>query len=201
MTRPVSLCCLDMEGVLVPEIWIEVARRFKINALKLTTRDVPDYNQLMRYRIGILRKENIRLRDIQNVIGKMKPLPGAGKFLAKLRQRGPVIVLSDTYYEFAGPLMEKLGQPALFCNRLRIDKRGFISGYTLRLKDGKKKTVSTLKQLGFFVAAAGDSYNDLTMLREADRGVLFNPPQSILKKCRGMSVAYDYGRLLKLLVN
>jgi phosphoserine/homoserine phosphotransferase len=116
-----------MEGVLVPEIWVEVARRFRLEALKLTTRDVPDYDKLMRYRLGILRKENIRLRDIQRVIGRMQPLSGAKPFLLKLRQAMPVVILSDTYYEFAGPLMEKLDLPVLFCNWLRVDKKGFIS--------------------------------------------------------------------------
>lgn len=201
MGKGASICCLDMEGVLVPEIWIEVSRRFKIEALKLTTRDVPDYDQLMKYRLGILRRENIKLRDVQKVIGKMRPLPGAKKFLTKLRRAMPVIILSDTYYEFAGPLMQKLDSPALFCNWLKIDKRGFISGYVLRQRDGKKKSVIALKSLGFNVKAAGDSYNDLTMLRASNRGVLFNPPQIILKKCRGFSVAYDYDRLLKLLLH
>lgn len=196
-----SLCCLDMEGVLVPEIWIEVARGFRLEALKLTTRDVPDYDKLMRYRLGILRKENIRLRDIQCVIGRMQPLPGARPFLLKLRKAMPVVILSDTYYEFAGPLMEKLDLPVLFCNCLRVDKKGFIARHVLRQKDGKKKAVTALKKLGFCIKAAGDSFNDLTMLREADQGVLFNPPKTILKQCRGFSVAYDYARLLKLLLN
>ncbi len=191
--------CLDLEGVFVPEIWIEVSKRFKLKSLRLTTRDIPDYDKLMKYRIGILKKEGIRLRDIQKVIAGIQPLPGARKFLDRLRALGPVIILSDTFYQFAGPLMEKLGRPALFCNTLQTDSKGFISGYKLRQKDGKRKAVQALKKTGFSVAAAGDSYNDLTMIRTAARGVLFNPPQSILKTCRDIPVARTYQQLFSKL--
>jgi phosphoserine / homoserine phosphotransferase len=193
--------CLDLEGVLVPEIWIGVSKKFRMPSLKLTTREIPDYDKLMKYRIGILKKEGIRLRDIQNVIATLRPLPGAKVFLDRLRKKGQVIILSDTFYEFAGPLMAQLGFPTLFCNQLHTGKSGFISGYTLRQKDGKKKAVKALHKIGFQVAAAGDSYNDLTMLRTADRGVLFNPPESIRKDCKDLPAVFHYKALLEKLVS
>lgn len=194
------ICCLDMEGVLLPEIWIHVAKHFKLGALKRTTRDEPDYDKLMKFRLDLLRREKIKLKDIQKVIRELKPLPGAADFLKKLRHLGPAIILSDTYYEFALPLMMHLGDATLFCNWLETDKQGFISGYVLRQKDGKRKTVEALKNIGFRVHAAGDSYNDLTMLEAADKGVLFNPPDSILESHPHMLVARDYKTLLRLLM-
>ncbi len=193
------IVCLDMEGVLLPEIWIHAAKRFKIEALKRTTRDEPDYDKLMRFRLDLLRREGIKLKDLQKIIGELKPLPGAAAFLKKLRGRYPVLILSDTYYEFALPLMKKLGDATLFCNWLKVDKQGFISGYVLRQKDGKRKAVEALKNIGFTVFAAGDSYNDLTMIEASDKGVLFNPPASILKSHPHLPVARNYGALLKLL--
>lgn len=191
--------CLDLEGVLVPEIWIGVAEKFKMESLRLTTRDIPDYDKLMKYRIGILKKAGIRLRDIQKVISTLCPLPGAQKFLDGLRKSGSVIILSDTFYEFAGPLMAHLGYPAIFCNRLITGRQGFISGFKLRQRDGKRKAVKGLQKLGFQIAAAGDSYNDLTMLRTAQHGVLFNPPPSIAKACRDLPTAYSHPELLSKL--
>ena len=196
---PVAFC-LDLEGILLPEIWVQVARRFGVAALKRTTRDEPDYDKLMRYRLGLLRKEGIRLRQIQRVIGRMRPLPGAAAFLARLKGEGPVVILSDTYYEFAGPLMEKLGRPVLLCNRLEAGRDGFISGYFLRQKNGKRNAVRAFKSLGFTVRAVGDSYNDLGMLLAADRGVFFNPPASIRKEHPELPVASDYSRLFQRLV-
>ena len=193
----VWIYCLDLEGVLVPEIWIGVAKKFRMDSLKLTTRDISNYDKLMKYRIGILKKAGIRLKDIQQVIAGIKPLPGAVKFLDALREKGPVIILSDTFYEFAGPLMKQLGRPALFCNTLQADSKGFISGYKLRQKDGKRKAVLALKKAGFSVAAAGDSYNDLTMIQTAERGILFHPPASILKSHKKIPAVYSYSRLLK----
>ena len=190
---------MDLEGILLPEIWIAVAARFKVKALRLTTRDVPDYDKLMRYRLRILKKEGIRLRDIQRVIGGLQPLPGARQFLEKLHREGPVIILSDTYYEFWQPVMHKLGCPVLFCNRLGTDRKGFISSYHLRQKDGKRKAVRAIQQCGFHVRAVGDSYNDLAMLKEADVGVLFNPPASIRKDHPKFPVARNYQELLRLL--
>ncbi len=191
------VCCLDLEGVLLPEIWINVARRSGVKALKLTTRDIPDYDELMRYRIGIMRKEGIRLRDIQKVIARMKPLPGARRFLKQLQDRHPVIILSDTFYEFAGPLMRQLGSPTLFCHDLKISRSGFITGYRLRQKDSKRKAVEGLQKIGFEVAAAGDSYNDLSMLKAAERGILFNPPESIRKEYPRFPVSRSYSSLFQ----
>ena len=199
MKKP-KVFCLDLEGILLPEIWIQVARRFRVEGLKLTTRDEPDYDKLMRYRLRLLRKKEIRLRDIQRVIGQMRPLPGAEKFLAKLKAAGPVIILSDTYYEFMQTVMGKLRHPALFCNSLQADQRGFLSGYRLRQREGKRKAVQALKTLGFQVRAVGDSYNDLGMLKAADRGVFFNPPPSIRKEYPQFPAARSYSRLLRLLL-
>ncbi len=190
------ICCLDLEGVLIPEIWINVAKKTGLKALELTTRDEPDYDKLMRYRLAILKKEGIRLRDIQAVIRGMSPLPGAKGFLEKLRSAYQVIILSDTYYEFAGPMMKKLGSPALFCNWLSADKKGFIADYHLRQKNGKKEAVRAIRGLGFKVVAAGDSYNDIAMLKTADRGILFRPPAKIAKQFPSFPVTTTYPQLL-----
>lgn len=193
------IICLDLEGVLVPEIWIAVAKETKIAELKLTTRDIPDYDVLMKRRIGILKKEGIKLKDIERVIATIKPLPGARVFLDRLRRDRQVIILSDTFYEFAAPLMKRLGWPTLFCNWLDSDSKGFISGYRLRQIDGKKKSVLALKSLGFVVKAAGDSYNDLSMLKSADKGVFFNPPSKIAAENPSIPVTTTYTQLLKAL--
>lgn len=192
-----DICCLDLEGVLVPEIWIQVSKKTGIDDLKFTTRDIPDYDALMRRRLKILRKEKIRLKDIQNVIARIKPLPGARAFLDKLRAQHQAVILSDTFEEFATPLMKQLGMPTIFCNSLRVDKKGFIAGYSLRQKDGKRKAVEGLKRIGFRVHAAGDSYNDITMLKAADKGVLFNPPANIRREFPRFKVAKNYSNLLK----
>ncbi len=195
-----AVVCLDLEGVLVPEIWIEVSRKTKIKELSLTTRDIPDYDVLMRRRIDILRRHHIQLKHIQRVIAAMSPLPGAKPFLDKLRSRGQVIILSDTFYEFAMPLMKKLGYPALFCNQLIVGSDGYISGYTLRQKNGKEKAVKALQQINFSVHAAGDSYNDITMLKAAEKGVLFNPPDRIVKEFPRLKVTRRYRDLLAALL-
>lgn len=194
-----QFCCLDLEGVLLPEIWIEVARRFEIQDLRLTTRDIPDYDDLMRYRLKILRRHRIRLQDIQGVIAGMKPLPGARSFLKRLQPNFQIAILSDTYYEFAMPLMKKLDYPTLICNWLEVTRSGFISGYVLRQRDGKRKFVQSLKRTGFRVVAAGDSYNDLSMLQAADRGILFNPPPTIREKYPTFPVAHDHATLAKII--
>jgi len=194
------ICCLDLEGVLIPEIWINVAKKTGIKALEVTTRDEPDYDKLMRYRLGILKKEGIKLRDIQAVIKRMEPLPGAKAFLRKLQEQYQVIILSDTYYEFAGPMMKKLGNPTLFCNWLSEDKNGFIGNYHLRQKNGKKEAVRALKGLGFSVVAAGDSYNDIAMLKAADRGILFRPPAKIVRQFQKFPVTHTYQELLAAFV-
>jgi phosphoserine/homoserine phosphotransferase len=190
------ICCLDLEGVLMPEVWINVAEKTRLDALKITTRDEPDYDKLMKYRLEILKKEGIRLRDIQKVIGKMAPLSGAKDFLKELREHFQVIILSDTYYEFAGSLMKKLGDPTLFCNWLEIDRDGFIANYHLRQKNGKEQAVRSLKSLGFKVVAAGDSYNDVTMLQAADRGIFFRPPEKIAGEFPQFPVTQTYRELL-----
>lgn len=193
------ICCLDLEGVLTPEIWINVAKRTRIKELFITTREEPDYDKLMKLRLGVLRKNNIRLRDIQADIAKMNPLPGAKDFLKKLRIRAQVIIVSDTFYEFAGPLMEKLNFPVLFCNSIESDRKGFLTQHHLRQPKGKHHVVNSLKHLGFTVRAAGDSYNDISMLQTADKGVLFRPPMRIVEEFPQLEVTHDYKGLLKKL--
>lgn len=180
----------------MPEVWINVAKRTGVKALEITTRDEPDYDKLMKYRIGILKEKGIKLGDIQKVIEKMAPLPGANDFLKELKEKYQVIILSDTFYEFAGPMMKKLGSPTLFCNWLETDQKGFIAGYHLRQKNGKEQAVRGLKNLGFRVIAAGDSYNDISMLQAADRGVLFRPPEKIIGEFPQFPVTQTYPQLL-----
>jgi phosphoserine/homoserine phosphotransferase len=170
--------CLDLEGVLIPEVWIAFADKTGIDALRRTTRDEPDYDKLMRGRLRILDDNGFKLSDIQDVIRTMQPLPGARGFLDELRERSQLIILSDTFYEFAAPFMQQLGQPTLFCHQLLVD----VTGYELRIPDGKRKAVAALKSIGFRVHAAGDSYNDTTMLKEADRGVLFRCPDNVAEE-------------------
>ncbi len=174
-----NLVCMDLEGVLIPEIWINVAIKTGIEELKLTTRDISDYDVLMKRRLAILKEHNLTLQDIQDVINKMDPLEGAKDFLDAVRSRTQVVILSDTFEEFAKPLMRKLGWPTLFCNSLVVDETGVITGYTLRQTDGKRKAIEAFRQIGFRTIASGDSYNDLTMIKTADRGILFRAPSSI----------------------
>jgi phosphoserine/homoserine phosphotransferase len=189
------IACLDLEGVFVPEIWINVAEATGIAELRLTTRDEPDYDKLMRNRLRILDVHGLRLQDIQDVIGRMGPLEGAREFLAWLRQRFQVIVLSDTYYEFAAPLMAQLDHPCLFCNSLVVDDRGRIANYALRVRDGKRKAIMALKLLNFSVIAAGDSYNDTSMLTEADAGILFRPSATVVRDFPQFPVTETYAEL------
>lgn len=196
-----EVICLDLEGVLVPEIWIEVAKKTGIKDLRLTTRDIPDYDVLMRRRIQILKRENVKLRDIQRVISGMSPLPGAKSFLDRIRQTHQVIILSDTFIEFAMPLMKKLGAPTIFCNSLKVDKSGFITGHVMRQRDGKRKVVNALHSVGFTVAASGDSYNDVTMLQTAEKGIFFNPPSHFAKKYPRLKAVTDYKALYKFLIH
>ena len=194
MSAPL-VACLDLEGVLVPEIWIAVAERTGIEALRRTTRDEPDYDKLMRGRLAILEREGLGIGDIQKVIAAMRPLDGAPAFLDWLRARAQVIILSDTFMQFAQPLMAQLGFPTLFCNALVIDGAGRIRDYTLRIADGKRKAVMALKLLNFRVVAAGDSYNDTTMLDEADRGILFRPPDNVVRDFPQFPVTRTYDEL------
>ena len=189
------MVCLDLEGVLVPEIWIEVSKRTGIDALKRTTRDEPDYDKLMRGRLAILAEHGLKLADIQDVIAGMGPLPGAAAFLDELRAEFQVIILSDTFYEFARPLMKQLGQPTLFCHRLETDARGFLSAYHLRMADQKRHAVEAFRRLNFKVVAAGDSFNDTSMLGAAHAGIFFCPPESIVAQFPQFPVTRDYASL------
>ena len=197
MAEPV-IACLDLEGVLVPEIWINVADRTGIEALRVTTRDVPDYNLLMKRRLAILDEHKLRLTDIQSVIATMQPLEGAPEFLAWLRERCQAIIVSDTFSEFALPLMRQLNYPTIFCNRLEVDSGGRIINYHLRQPDQKRHSVVALKTLRFRVLATGDAYNDTSMLGEAHAGVFFRPPESVAKQFPQFPVAQNYQELKRL---
>jgi len=184
--------CLDLEGVLVPEIWIVFAEKTGIEKLRLTTRDIPDYDELMRGRLKILDENNLKLADIQEVIGGIAPLPGAKEFLSWLESEFQVIILSDTFNQFAGPLMAQLDYPTLFCHDLIVDETGRIADYRLRIPDAKTKAVAALKLLNLKVIAAGDSYNDTGMLKEADAGILFRPPDNIVEEFPQFPVTRTY---------
>lgn len=190
-----EIVCLDLEGVLVPEVWIGVAERTGIEALRATTRDIPDYDQLMRQRLAILDEHDIRLPVIQDVIAGMGPLDGAAEFLDWLRPQFQVVILSDTYYEFAEPLMRQLGWPTLLCHRLEIDAEGRIANYRLRMKDHKRASVAAFKSLNFTVIAAGDSYNDTSMLGEAHAGILFHAPDNVIAEFPQFPATKDYDEL------
>ena len=189
------LACLDLEGVLVPEIWINVAERTGIPALRRTTRDEPDYDKLMRGRLAILDQHELGLPDIQAVINTMAPLEGAEAFLDWLRERAQVIILSDTFAQFAAPLMRKLGFPTLFCHALEVAPGGRITGYKLRIDDGKRRAVEALRALNFRVVAAGDSYNDTSMLSAAHAGILFCPPANVIADFPQFPVTTTYAEL------
>ena len=189
------LACLDLEGVLVPEIWIAVSERTGIDALRRTTRDEPDYDKLMRGRLEILEANGLGLPDIQRVIGELEPLPGAQEFLDWLRGRFQVVILSDTFYGFAEPLMRMLGNPVLFCHDLEVDAGGRIRDYRLRMPDQKRESVRAFRSLNFRVIAAGDSYNDTTMLGAADRGILFCPPDNVIAEFPQFPVTTSYDEL------
>lgn len=194
-----DIVCSDLEGIFTPEIWINVAEITGIEDLRLTTRDISDYDVLMKYRLDILDKNNLKLADIQSVIAKMEPLEGALEFLNWLRSEVQVIIVSDTYVEFAGPLIEKLGWPTLFCNTLSIAIDGSIAGYHLRQQDGKQKVVRALKSLKYDVIAIGDSYNDITMLQAADHAILYRPPANVKEEYSEFSTAFNYDELQKRL--
>ncbi len=187
--------CLDLEGVLAPEIWVEFASHVGIDELKLTTRDEPDYDKLMRRRLSILERNGLRLPDIQSVIEGLGPLPGAREFLGELRARYQVVILSDTYYEFAKPIMRQLDWPTLFCHCLETDAAGRIAGYRLRMKDQKRAAVAAFRGLSFGTIAVGDSYNDTSMLQEAHAGVFFRPPANVAGQFPQFPVALTYAEL------
>ena len=194
------LACLDLEGVLLPEIWISFAEKTGIEKLKLTTREVPDYDELMQGRLKILKENNLKLIDIQNVIKKLSPLEGAVDFLSWLKSEFQVIILSDTFYQFVGPLMQKLDYPTLFCHKLIVNNNGDITNYQLRQKDSKTKAVSAFKKLNFTIIAAGDSYNDIGMLQEADAGILFSPPENVVKEFPQYPVSRNYEEFKSILL-
>lgn len=177
-----EIICLDLEGVLVPEIWIAFSEKTGISELRITTREEPDYDKLMRYRMNILREHNLTLKDIQDVIATIRPLEGAREFLDKVREITQVVILSDTFTEFAKPLMRQLGWPTILCNSLIVDDKGMLTGMRLRQQDGKRKAIDGFRSMNFRTFAAGDSYNDLTMIRKADKGCLFRAPVNILKE-------------------
>jgi len=190
-----EIVCLDLEGVLVPEIWVNFAELTGLDDLRATTRDVPDYDELMRFRLGVLAREGLGLGDIEQVIGSLEPLPGAREFLDGIRRDHQLVILSDTFYEFARPLMRQLGWPTLFCHELEVDDGGRIRDYRLRLTDHKRKAVSAFRGLNFHTVAAGDSYNDTSMLGEAHAGILFRPPQNVVDEFPQFPVTRTYAEL------
>ncbi|HCL3686961.1 TPA: bifunctional phosphoserine phosphatase/homoserine phosphotransferase ThrH [Pseudomonas aeruginosa] len=187
-----EIACLDLEGVLVPEIWIAFAEKTGIDALKATTRDIPDYDVLMKQRLRILDEHGLKLGDIQEVIATLKPLEGAVEFVDWLRERFQVVILSDTFYEFSQPLMRQLGFPTLLCHKLEIDDSDRVVGYRLRQKDPKRQSVIAFKSLYYRVIAAGDSYNDTTMLSEAHAGILFHAPENVIREFPQFPAAHTY---------
>ncbi|MFZ2651537.1 MAG: bifunctional phosphoserine phosphatase/homoserine phosphotransferase ThrH [Burkholderiaceae bacterium] len=191
-----QVICLDLEGVLTPEIWIEFARRTGIEAFSRTTRDEPDYDKLMRYRLALLAEHGLKLADIQRVIEGMGALPGAREFLDELRCRYQVFILSDTFYEFADPLMRQLGRPTLLCHRLVVDSEGLVRDYRLRQPDQKRAAVNALKSLNYQVVAAGDSFNDIGMLEAAHAGLFIHPPQAIAEQFPQFPVTNNYAELM-----
>jgi len=191
----VKIVCLDLEGVLVPEIWINFAERTGIPEFRRTTRDEPNYDTLMKYRLGLLAEHGLGLPDIQKVINAMGPMPGARAFLDKLREDYEVIILSDTFYEFAHPLMRQLAWPTLFCHSLETDANGLVVDYHLRMPEQKREAVKRFKEMNFTVVAAGDSYNDTAMLGEADAGILFHPPENVIREFPQYPVTLNYDQL------
>ena len=188
-----------MEGVIAPEIWIELAERTGIDDLRRTTRDEPDYDVLMQYRLDILDKHGLGIEALQPIIDGIEPLPGARDFLDAVRAKYQLVILSDTFYEFVGPLMVKMGQPTLFCHRLLVNDDGRLSGYQLRMPSHKRAAVKAFKELNFYTCAAGDSYNDTLMLEEADAGFLFRPPQNVIDEFPQFPVMHDYEELLAVI--
>jgi phosphoserine/homoserine phosphotransferase len=193
------IVCSDLEGIFVPEIWINVAEKTGIKELRITTRDISDYDVLMKKRLAILDENRLKIDDIKAVIATMDPLDGALEFLDWLRSRTQIIVVSDTFEQFARPLMQKLGWPTLFCHTLSITPDGSIAGYKLRQNDSKREAVISLKSLNYDTIAVGDSYNDITMLKQADTGILFDPPENVKNEFPEFPVTYNYDDLKKII--
>ena len=193
------IVCSDLEGVFVPEIWVNVSQHTGIDELKLTTRDISDYNVLMKRRLDLLRKYGLTLRDVQNVISLLKPLPGAVEFIDWLRTVTQLIVVTDSFTEFAQPLINQLGRPTLLCHHLTTDKEGIITDYNLRQEDAKRQVVDALHSLKYKVIAIGDSYNDISMLRKADFGILYNPPQNVEDEHPDLKVVKTFPSLKRVI--
>jgi phosphoserine/homoserine phosphotransferase len=198
--KKMYIICSDLEGIYTPEIWISVSRQTGIEELKLTTRDVNDYNVLMRGRLSLLKKHNLKLTDIQKVIQKLEPLQGAREFLDRIRSVMQLIIVSDTFIEFADPLMEKLGRPTLLCHHLTTDSEGNITDYNLRQQDAKRKVVEALQNLNYKVIAIGDSYNDISMLRKAEQAILFRPPQNVIDENPDIPCVTSYDELKRIII-
>lgn len=192
-----EIACLDLEGVLVPEIWIKFAEKTGIEQLRATTRDIPDYDELMRMRLDILAQHKLGLKEIQEVIATLSPLEGASDFVNWLRERFQVVILSDTFYEFAGPLMAQLGYPTLLCHKLTVDEDGTVSDYNLRQANPKRQAICAFKSIYYRTIAAGDSYNDTTMLAEADAGILFHAPDNVIAEFPQFPAVHTYEDLKK----
>ena len=190
------ITCLDLEGVLVPEIWIAFSEESGIPELRRTTRDEPDYNKLMNWRLGILKEHGLGLKQIQDTIAKIDPLPGAKEFMDELRQTCQVVILSDTFTQFAQPLMRKLGMPSIFCNELIVGSDGTITGFTMRQENGKYHAVKALQSIGFKTIASGDSFNDLAMIKQSQKGFLFRAPEHIIKDNPDVQAFTEYSELL-----
>jgi len=195
-----NIVCLDLEGVLVPEIWIAFSKESKIPELSRTTRDEPDYGKLMNFRIGILKEHGLTLQKIQDTIARIDPLPGAKEFLDSLREKAQVLILSDTFDQFAGPLMKKLGWPTIFCNTLEVAKDGEITGFKMRCEKSKLTTVKALQSIGFETIAAGDSFNDLEMIRASKKGFLFRSTDAIKRDNPDLPAFEEYDEFLEAIV-
>ena len=195
MNKNPLIVAMDLEGVLVPEVWISVAEKTGIEGLRLTTRDISDYSVLMAHRMKLLKENNLKLKDVQDVIATMEPMPGAVEFVTWLRERYQAVILSDTFYEFASPLMRKLNWPMLFCNSIFQDEQGMVSGYKMRIDNGKRHAVLAFKQLNFRVYAMGDSYNDTAMILEADCGALFRPSKKVVRDFPNLPVLNEFSEV------
>ncbi|MBP0048672.1 bifunctional phosphoserine phosphatase/homoserine phosphotransferase ThrH [Marinobacterium sp. AK62] len=196
-----ELACLDLEGVLIPEIWIAFAEETGIEELKATTRDIPDYDVLMKQRLRILDEHGLTLPQIQDTISRLAPLEGARDFIDWLRERFQVVILSDTFYEFAAPLMKQLGYPTLLCHKLEVNEGGRITDYTLRQRDPKRQSVRAFQLLNYRVIAAGDSYNDTTMLAQAESGILFHAPQNVIDEFPQFPAVHNFADLKQAFVD
>ena len=194
-----NFLCSDLEGVFIPEVWINVAEKTGIPELRRTTRDEPDYGKLMRFRMALLREKGLKLKDIQDVIATIRPIDGALEILDWIKQRVPMVIVSDTFTQFADPLIAQLGRPTLFCNELVIDGDGFIADFLLRQHDQKRKVVQALQNLNYTVIAMGDSYNDTSMLSQAEYGILYRPPENVKKDFPQFPVAMDYEGLKEII--